>query len=216
MCRVMGTSRFCLRKRGSRMIVVLLPVFLLVILIHPLHGTELCPFLDKVIASIRDKPPFATVRYLDAPGGKCGVSDAKGHFSRGNLWAVKQENKMLKESWACAWDFSGTASKDPKVSELRARHKAIRSERRMAHRREMEAFHRWTDSIIRGENPPEQLEAEYRNAESEHKRISDLSTDIRRELKRELGRVGKVDRNKLYAQARKFVSAISSCISEKN
>ena len=83
--------------------VLFLALFLAVIL-QPCYAADLCGFLDKVVASTKEQTPFASVKYLDVPGGECRVDDVKGHSSRG-LIIISNDGKSLKESWACFWDF---------------------------------------------------------------------------------------------------------------
>lgn len=207
-------------KRNARMIRTLLPAILLVISIQPIHAAELCPFLDRVVASAGNAPPFATVRYLDAPGAQCGVAHEAGHKSRGKLvpllqtWKTKE--KMLEESWACVWTLPDMASKDSKVLELRTELRGIHEEYRAAIRHEDETSEErsrfdWSDDSRRANRARELDDA----AEAEVKRLGILRRSAIQKLGIEERRVRIVERRRVYAEARKFVSSVSACIFNK-
>ena len=191
---------------------VLLPAALLAISIQPVHATELCPFLDKVVVSVRHKPPFATVKYLDAPGGKCRVADNAGHSARGIL-PVKVEGKKSKESWACIWQFPKMAE-NAKILAIRSRLEGKREELRAAKRNESMRWKIRKKMDVRHPDYDRVL-ALHEDSEEEVKRVRSSIRSIKRGLNGELDRVRIEEKGKLYSEARKFVSAISSCIFEK-
>lgn len=84
------------------MILKFLAGAVLVVFVQPSHATDaICGFLDKVVASAREKPPFASVKYLNIPGAKCQVADYKRHLTMGI--ASPQLPRLERNHWACVW-----------------------------------------------------------------------------------------------------------------
>ena len=79
------------------------PVAILLLTVQSSHASGLCGFLNEVVSSASEKPPFGSVRYLDAPGAQCLVGSQKALFEAGFSRALKPSYKLFNDSWACIW-----------------------------------------------------------------------------------------------------------------
>lgn len=195
------------------MVRVLFPVLLLVVILPPSHAADLCGFLDRVVASIDEKAPFSSVRYLDAPGGQCAVTDRKGHSNRGMRNAVPDKDKAVKESWGCIWKLPNTPE-DDMYQDARAQLKQLRDQVDEASDRLSRARRKYVEEIDNGifDGPGKR---EYRSAEREYRSIkkSKERASDRRDHLRDV-RFDKASRE-LHSRTRKFLSSINLCIFEK-
>lgn len=193
------------------MVRVLFSMVLLVVILQPSHAADLCGFLDKVVASTREKTPFASVKYLDVPGGECRVDDVKGHGARG-LIVIQTVSKSLKESWACSWNFP-KKSESARLLDAEANFQQIREQSVEADRVRKK---RWrTYERIDVSNPNyDRFRDEYRRAKRNSNRLRDQKRRALSRLNRERREVLIAESRDLHSRARKFVSSVYSCTKE--
>ena len=187
----------------------------LFVLAQPSYGSEqrsqraeLCAFLDKVVASIAENPPFASVRFQDAPGGaSCQVGGSDRHEAMGLSNAAWHGYKAIADSWACIW-------RDARLQNFKPRLKGIKSKKKNALKlseRKQDKIHQdILDAIRRREFGAlyDRLDAEQDRLNAERKRIREEYSSRENRLRDEFGE----SRRALVARARKFVSSVRECV----
>lgn len=175
----------------------------LVISAQSLHAADLCGFLDRVVASMDEKTPFSTVRYLDAPGGKCAVTNQKGHWKRGMTRAVFDKKKKFEESWGCFWNMPKMQN-DADLSRINVELERIRSQ-----------FRESKDRYWNAKNDCEVYYKSYeicKRVERQHQRLIKSKKQLEIKLREKLFERKSRESDELHSRVRKLVFSINSCI----